>query len=361
MSLICLITTNDSLSRSLTTSLPTRFQWLRFRSIDELCLHPTENPPDLVIFDPEPCPSPVEAFLQLHRSGRVNGAPVLAILRNPDDREALLAAGAADYLLLPCVLQEAAARIGRCLSAAGASTNGMHSSLPEEEGFLRNKEHLRVIERMAIIGRLTMGLVHEVNNAIQTIRGSLTLASESESLPDASDVHPYLRLCMDETERIINMTARIRALYQPPSSDHTLRVDLRQLVEDVLLLVQKELARSRIRPVTVSSENPPEILVPAHELTIAILGVIFTMIDALAPSQGSELRICIGQADGQVTIDFSADLPGGNQDDHPDTFPDLKLSEAILQSHSGGLNYNLQAGRLQVGICLPPASAQSSV
>jgi len=357
MPLIYLITADDSLSRSLAASLPASFQWLRFRSVEELPLHPTEYRPDLVIFDPRADPSPAEAFIKLRRSGRADGAPVLAILQNPDDREALLAAGIADYLLLPWVPQEAAARIGRCLTAALAPPNQIPSSLPELRDPPRDKERRREIERMAIIGRLTSGLVHEVNNALQTMRGSLTLAVES--LPDAPDVRPYLQMCMDETERIINLTARMRALYRP-SSDHPGRVNPRQLVEDALLLVHKELTRSRIRPVTVSLQNPPDILVPAHELTMAILGVIFAMIDALAPSQGCDLRIHIDQADGQVAIDFSADLPAGNRDGQPDAYLDLRLSEAILHSLSGAVNYHLQTDQLQVGIRLPPAPAQAS-
>ncbi len=233
MPLTLLITTNEDLAGLLAEAIP-ETGWRRISGADQLPAEAEHERPTLVLWDATREAHPGEALQALARRPFLADLPLLALLARPEDRQPVLAAGARDYLLLPLLPEEIAQRVGRYLGENGRAAPASHANDPSS---------LRLV-RLAAIGRLTASLVHEINNPMQTIQGALTLALENPR--DAAEVDSYLRVSLQESERVVRIADRIRAIYSP--SPHSPQVtDVNRAVEEAAATALKELVRQKVR------------------------------------------------------------------------------------------------------------------
>ena len=92
-------------------------------------------------------------------------------------------------------------------------------------------------EQMAIAGRMAASLGHEINNPLQAAMGCLDLSLER--LDQGKDPRQHLQVTASALDRASRVVAQLRALHYPLAIERKQATDLNELLENMLLLVEK--------------------------------------------------------------------------------------------------------------------------
>jgi PAS domain S-box-containing protein len=235
----------------------------------------------------------------------------------------------------------------------------MVENITEEK---RAQEALIQAEKLTIAGQLGASLAHEINNPLQSVIGCLGLAEEClidgrESSTQA-DVFPaverYLTVAREELQRAARIVAQLRDLHRRSDPGEREPTDLLSLLDEVLLLLAKQLESHRIE---VTWERPdwlPHLSLVADRIRQVFLNLALNAIDALP--DGGHLRIKTNvtcEPDGApsgVRVSFTDTGPGidaeGKErlfDPFYTTKPEglglgLYISQRIVRDHGGEID-----------------------
>jgi signal transduction histidine kinase len=100
-------------------------------------------------------------------------------------------------------------------------------------------------EKLAALGRLAAGIAHEVNNPLQPVLNCLEAAIEDVQNFEPVDLES-LRIAESEVQRIKTIVSRLLD-FSRPSTEERRPVDLHDLVNEVLVLTNRQLQSRRIR------------------------------------------------------------------------------------------------------------------
>ncbi len=143
-------------------------------------------------------------------------------------------------------------------------------------------------EKLAVAGRLAASIAHEIHNPLDSVANLLfLLANES----DGEKRTEYLQLAQQELGRTMQISRTMLSLYREPKAP--VKVDLKELIEGVLLLLDRRLTQQDI----VVERNFSEPLIV--EGFPAELRQVFTniLVNALeAAGRGGRIRIRIAHA-----------------------------------------------------------------
>src|SRR5436190_4397045 len=152
----------------------------------------------------------------------------------------------------------------------------------------RRMEQLKVerrmleIEKFAAAGRLAATIAHEVNNPMEAIKNAIYLLSDAVK-PESQPVYDILK---SETERVARIVRQMLGLYR--NNEQVKPVNINLLVEDTLLLLNRQLGRSNIHVVT-NLGDIPDAVVAADQLRQVLSNLVINAKDAMA--EGGRLVI----------------------------------------------------------------------
>jgi signal transduction histidine kinase len=153
---------------------------------------------------------------------------------------------------------------------------------------LRRVEQLKVerrmleIEKFAAAGRLAATIAHEVNNPMEAIKNAIYLLAEAVE-PDAQPVYDILK---SETERVARIVRQMLGLYR--NNEQVKPINVNTLVEDTLLLLNRQLQRSNVEIVTKLRELP-DAVVAADQLRQVLSNLVINAKDSMA--EGGRLLV----------------------------------------------------------------------
>ncbi len=98
------------------------------------------------------------------------------------------------------------------------------------------REAARRAERLAILGRLSAGLAHEIRNPLNSISGSVELVGESPGLDEQE--RRLLKVILSETDRLEELVNTMLQVGRPVSPQPAL-LDLRDMVAEVVEMARR--------------------------------------------------------------------------------------------------------------------------
>lgn len=207
-------------------------------------------------------------------------------------------------------------------------------------------------EKLAALGRLAAGIAHEVNNPLQPILNCLEVAIE-----DAERLMPVdlesLRVAESEVQRIKTIVSRLLDFSRPSAEDRVL-VNLHELVQEVLILTNRQLERMRVR-VDAALEPVEPVTGSPTQLKQVLLNLVLNAVESM-PGGGSVKIETYPDRDG-VVIQVTDSGIGMDEEIIPQIFEPfystkgegtglgLSVSYGIIEGHGGHIEVESEPGK----------------
>ena len=203
-------------------------------------------------------------------------------------------------------------------------------------------------EKMAIAGRLTTSIAHEINNPLQAVQNCLHLAERSQ-LP-VEQRHNYLQLAHTELDRLMATVQRMLDFYRPAALDRK-PVEINQLVQKVLSLLEQQLTDHEVIVRSRFDPDLPPIMVVSDQIQQVILNLILNAIEAMPRGGVLQVESSLNPTNpGEVELIFEESGPGSPPSQRKHLFEPfvstkehgtglgLTVSYGIITAHGGSLD-----------------------
>ncbi len=210
----------------------------------------------------------------------------------------------------------------------------------------RSEAALIAGEKLAVAGRLAASIAHEIHNPLDSVSNLLFLLRDET---DPGKRAEYLEMAEQELDRTMQISRTMLSLYREPKSP--VKVDLKDLIEGVLLLLERRIAQQKVQ---IASELGESCIVEGFpaELRQVVTNVLVNAIEAagmrgrlrvrLEPTPPEEFRgagAVIEVVDsGPGITDFAAQhifTPFFTTKGEQGTGLGLWVSMGIVQKHGG--------------------------
>jgi two-component system NtrC family sensor kinase len=208
-------------------------------------------------------------------------------------------------------------------------------------------------EKLSALGRLLASLAHEINNPLQALRSGLRLLARP-SLDDEKRQR-YVATLDKEVERLIDTTVQTLD-FARPSRIGKKSTDLNQLLQETLVLVNKQLQRNKVETSLELASDLPAVEAVPDQLKQVFLNLILNAIDAM-PKGGCLNLTTNYMPDDNLVMAALADNGRGiapkilNRIYEPffstkeaGTGLGLSISYSIVEAHGGHIEVESQPG-----------------
>src|SRR5262249_7079757 len=156
-----------------------------------------------------------------------------------------------------------------------------------EESLHRAQAELAHVTRVMTLGELAASIAHEVTQPLAAIvtNGDACLRLLATELPNLSETRKAVASIIRDARRAADVVARVRALLKKSDVDRT-PLDLGQVIREVLVLVQSEMARHRIVLRTSLASDLPPVLGDRIQLQQVVLNLLTNAIEAMRDVTG---------------------------------------------------------------------------
>jgi signal transduction histidine kinase len=167
----------------------------------------------------------------------------------------------------------------------GSSTDQARNARDEEIRALRRQ--VVELQRISSLGVLAGGVCHELNNALTPILNYAKLGLRST---DADYQRRAFEKILEAARRASSISTGMLGLARP-QLDQRVATDLVRLVEEVLLLAGKDLAKHRVR-VDFEALARPQVRVSPAQIQQVLLNLVINARQAMP--EGGTLRVRVG-------------------------------------------------------------------
>ncbi len=244
----------------------------------------------------------------------------------------------------------------------------------------RVQDQVSQTEKLAAVGQLAAGVMHEINNPLATIGAcveALTLRSDELPATQAQGFDEYLRIIESELGRCKSIVDGLLDFSRPKARVKR-PVELNQLVEDAVFLVKHHHKFKRITLDRQLAEGLPHIQANAEQLIQVFLSLMLNAVDAMEGDGTLTVRTRLYPSRSHdVAVAFRDTGAGVPREDLPKIFEPffttkapgrgtglgLSICYGIVKEHGGRIRVDSQLGRGSVfEVVLPvtqPGEAQS--
>jgi PAS domain S-box-containing protein len=139
----------------------------------------------------------------------------------------------------------------------------------------RVEQQLFESEKMAAIGRMAAQIAHEVNNPLEVIKNSLYLLETTSSVTrQEPQTVRFLEIARKETERVSGIIKQMLGFPRNSNKTEVALININQILEEMMVLVEKPLKQSRIQIEMNLANNLPALIASADQLKQVFLNLI---------------------------------------------------------------------------------------
>jgi signal transduction histidine kinase len=208
-------------------------------------------------------------------------------------------------------------------------------------------------EKLASVGQLTAGIVHDVKNPLAVIKGLAEELHEEFGLdPTTRDQLKTIRLSATKANTIV--TDLLKFARQSTPDLH--RRDMRETIHSSLRLTEYLTRKGGVEVVVDMPEDPVMVTYDAQQIEQVLINLISNAVHAM--KNGGTLRVNLGQADRAVAIAVQDTGTGIARDNLPRIFdpffttkPEgegtglgLSVSYGIVSNHHGQIDVESKLG-----------------
>jgi len=226
------------------------------------------------------------------------------------------------------------------------------------------QEQLVHSERLAALGEMSAKIAHEINNPLGIIKNYLILIGKAQKDPTQS--YKYLEIVGSEIDRITNIVRELLHSHRPQQVDYR-RINVLNVLEDVLKFLNSQLEQSQIKLTRRFSPDCPDVEASAENLKQVFINVILNAVDSMP--EGGTVNVTATNDHGNLIIQIQDSGPGISEEMIPRMFEPffttkeegrgtglgLSVSYGIIKKHQGTITFkNTDIGGC-VEIALPGA------
>jgi PAS domain S-box-containing protein len=152
-------------------------------------------------------------------------------------------------------------------------------------------------EKLAAMGRLTSQIAHELNNPIYGIMNTLELLKTE--IPHESKRRRILELSLSEIQRLSEMLRNMLS-FSKPEEEKRRPIKIDELLEGILLMMEKQMRESNIQVETFFDPDIPEIMASTNQMRQVMLNLIKNAKEAMP--KGGILTVRTKREEDKVLI-----------------------------------------------------------
>ena len=184
-----------------------------------------------------------------------------------------------------------------------------------EEALQKAQSELAHVTRVATLGELTASIAHEVNQPLAAVvnNANASLRWLSRDSPNLAEACEAIRRIIRDGNRAGDVISRMRALFKKASTTKE-RLDINEVIEEVVILAQSELQRNRVSLQTQLASDLPLISGDRIQLQQVLFNLLMNAIEAMSGVEegprelwvSSEKVTAISGESGKVTLEDKA-------------------------------------------------------
>jgi PAS domain S-box-containing protein len=229
-----------------------------------------------------------------------------------------------------------------------------------QEALHRAQEEIAHVTRVTTLGELSASIAHEVNQPLAAIvtNGQACLRWLGHDPPELGEACGAVKRIVSDADRASEVIRRIRDLSRKTAPQNA-RLDLNDVINEVILLVRREVASHRVALRLELGPGLPPVLGDRVQLQQVIINLMINAIQAMAPVTGRPRDLLVRSQTheaGQIQVavhDTGIGIDPENLDRLFGTFfttkPDgmgmgLSICRSIIEAHGGKVWVSCNAG-----------------
>jgi two-component system NtrC family sensor kinase len=154
----------------------------------------------------------------------------------------------------------------------------LNERLEMERKLSRTQEQLLQSEKLAAMGRLTSQLAHELNNPLYGIMNTLELMKTE--IPPTNKRRRLLDMALSESMRLTDMLRKMLS-FSKPDQDLRCSVDINTILDEILLLHEKQLREVDIKIAADLEPDLPPLWASKNQMRQVFLNLVSNAKDAM--------------------------------------------------------------------------------
>lgn len=263
--------------------------------------------PDMVILDIKmPKIDGIETLRRLREKNSEVEVMLLTAYGSLETAQKAIRHGVFDYLEKPFDLHELRATVARGL-ARRRSRRRLESRQDEMERMLtRVRRDLTNFDRLARIGQLSAGIVHEMKNPLTVILGYTQMLmgrlqrerqGEGEGIALSDESARYLSMIEQETVRCTQIARQLLSYSRAPR-DERQRTTLYELIGNIRTLIQPQCSVNDVALTALPPEESAMLKVNVGQMHDVLLNLCMNALEAMAGPGTLTITGCIVRKDG---------------------------------------------------------------